>query len=84
MTGQRPLHILMTKLETEPKKMMEPRQTAYTYNGLDQLQTATKEKGTAVDEVRQYSYDANGNQTDVKRTQRQDRRNLILMMQRTV
>nr|WP_306796950.1 RHS repeat-associated core domain-containing protein [Anaerostipes hadrus] len=43
-------------------------QTAYTYNGLDQLQTATKEKGTAVDEVRQYSYDANGNQTDVKNT----------------
>ncbi len=35
---------------------------------LDQLQTATKEKGTAVDEVRQYSYDANGNQTDVKNT----------------
>ncbi len=43
-------------------------QTAYTYNGLDQLQTATKEKGIAVDEVRQYSYDANGNQTDVKNT----------------
>ena len=43
-------------------------QTAYSYNGLDQLQTATKEKGTAVDEVRQYSYDANGNQTDVKNT----------------
>ena len=43
-------------------------QTAYTYNGLDRLQTATKEKGTAVDEVRQYSYDANGNQTDVKNT----------------
>ena len=43
-------------------------QTAYTYNGLDQLQIATKEKGTAVDEVRQYSYDANGNQTDVKNT----------------
>ena len=43
-------------------------QTAYTYNGLDQLQTATKEKGTTVDEVRQYSYDANGNQTDVKNT----------------
>ena len=43
-------------------------QTAYTYNGLDQLQTATKEKGTSVDEVRQYSYDANGNQTDVKNT----------------
>ena len=42
--------------------------TSYTYNGLDQLQTATKEKGTAVDEVRQYSYDANGNQTDVKNT----------------
>ena len=43
-------------------------QTVYTYNGLDQLQIATKEKGTAVDEVRQYSYDANGNQTDVKNT----------------
>ena len=43
-------------------------QTAYTYNGLDQLQTATKEKGTTVNEVRQYSYDANGNQTDVKNT----------------
>ena len=26
-------------------------QTAYTYNGLDQLKTATKAKGTAVDEV---------------------------------
>ena len=42
--------------------------TSYTYNGLDQLKTSTKEKGTAVDEVRQYSYDANGNQTDVKNT----------------
>ena len=41
---------------------------SYTYNGLDQLKTATKEKGTSVDEVRQYSYDANGNQTDVKNT----------------
>ena len=42
--------------------------TSYTYNGLDQLKTSTKEKRTAVDEVRQYSYDANGNQTDVKNT----------------
>ena len=41
---------------------------AYTYNGLDQLKTFTKEKGTAVEEVRQYDYDANGNQTDVKNT----------------
>ena len=41
---------------------------SYTYNGLDQLKTSTKEKRTAVDEVRQYSYDANGNQTDVKNT----------------
>ena len=43
-------------------------QTAYTYNGLDQLKTATKAEGTAVDEVRQYSYDANGNQTEIKNT----------------
>ncbi len=35
---------------------------------MDQLKTATKEKGTAVEEVRQYGYDANGNQTDVKNT----------------
>ena len=35
---------------------------SYTYNGLDQLKTSTKEKGTAVEEVRQYDYDANGNQ----------------------
>ena len=42
--------------------------TAYTYNGLDQLKSSTKEKGTTVEEVRQYSYDANGNQTDVKNT----------------
>ena len=41
---------------------------SYTYNGLDQLKTSTKEKGTAVEEVRQYDYDANGNQTDVKNT----------------
>ena len=41
---------------------------SYTYNGLDQLKTFTKEKGTAVEEVRQYDYDANGNQTDVKNT----------------
>lgn len=41
---------------------------SYSYNGLDQLKTATKEKGTAVEEVRQYRYDANGNQTDVKNT----------------
>ena len=42
--------------------------TSYTYNGLDQLKTSTKEKGTAVEEVRQYDYDMNGNQTDVKNT----------------
>lgn len=41
---------------------------SYTYNGLDQLKTSTKEKGTALEEVRQYDYDANGNQTDVKNT----------------
>ena len=41
---------------------------SYTYNGRDQLKTSTKEKGTAVEEVRQYDYDANGNQTDVKNT----------------
>ena len=41
---------------------------SYTCNGLDQLKTFTKEKGTAVEEVRQYDYDANGNQTDVKNT----------------
>ena len=41
---------------------------SYTYNGLDQLKTSTKEKGTAVEEVRQYDYDMNGNQTDVKNT----------------
>ena len=35
---------------------------------MDQLKTSTKEKGTAVEEVRQYDYDANGNQTDVKNT----------------
>ena len=58
----------MIMLETGSKKMTEPRQTSYTYNGLDQLKTSTKEKGTAVEEVRQYDYDANGNQTDVKNT----------------
>ena len=36
--------------------------TSYTYNGLDQLKTSTKEKGTAVEEDRQYDYYANGNQ----------------------
>lgn len=41
---------------------------SYTYNGLDQLKISTKEKGTAVEEVRQYDYDMNGNQTDVKNT----------------
>lgn len=41
---------------------------SYTYNGLDQLKTSTKEKGTAVEEVRQHDYDMNGNQTDVKNT----------------
>ncbi|MDY2726597.1 MAG: hypothetical protein SOV36_07240, partial [Anaerostipes faecalis] len=41
-------------------------QTTYVYNGLDQIKTATKAKGTAVDEVRQYTYDANGNQISIK------------------
>lgn len=68
MTGQRPLPILYDKAGNRTKEDDGTTQTAYTYNGLDQLQTATKEKGTAVDEVRQYSYDANGNQTDVKNT----------------
>ena len=35
---------------------------------MDQLKKSTKEKRTAVEEVRQYDYDANGNQTDVKNT----------------
>ncbi|OLR58404.1 hypothetical protein BHF70_01445 [Anaerostipes sp. 494a] len=43
-------------------------QTTYVYNGLDQIKTATKAKGTAVDEVRQYTYDANGNQISIKST----------------
>ena len=50
----------------DPDKVNETK--SYTYNGLDQLKTSTKEKGTAVEEVRQYDYDANGNQTDVKNT----------------
>ena len=57
----------MIMLETGSKKMTEQRQHRI-LNGLDQLKTSTKEKRTAVDEVRQYSYDANGNQTDVKNT----------------
>ena len=42
--------------------------TVYTYNGLDQIQRATTAKGLAVDEVKDYTYDANGNQTAVKST----------------
>ncbi|HIX68914.1 MAG TPA: DNRLRE domain-containing protein [Candidatus Anaerostipes excrementavium] len=40
--------------------------TTYTYNGLDQIKTATVEKGQSVDSVRQYSYDRSGNETEVK------------------
>jgi RHS repeat-associated protein len=36
--------------------------TSYDYNGLDQVTTSTKAKGTAVDEVTNYSYDKNGNE----------------------
>ena len=42
--------------------------TVYTYNGLDQIQRATTAKGLAVDEVKDYTYDANGNQTAIKST----------------
>jgi RHS repeat-associated protein len=35
---------------------------------LDQLKTAIREKGIAVEELRQYSYDTNRNQTDIKNT----------------
>ena len=33
---------------------------------MDQLKTAIREKGIAVEELRQYSYDTNRNQTDIK------------------
>ena len=58
----------MIMLEIRLKEDDGTTTTSYTYNGLDQLKTSTKEKGTAVEEVRQYDYDANGNQTDVKNT----------------
>ena len=51
---------------------------SYTYNGLDQLKTSTKEKGTAVEEVRQYDYDMNGNQTDVKNTKTGENQTCLL------
>ena len=35
---------------------------------MDQLKTAIREKGIAVEELRQYSYDTNRNQTDIKNT----------------
>ena len=47
--------------------------TTYAYNGLDQIKTATVEKGQAVDSVRQYSYDGSGNETEVKDTKTGER-----------
>lgn len=47
--------------------------TTYAYNGLDQIKTATVEKGQAVDSVRQYSYDGSGNETEVKNTKTGER-----------
>ena len=35
---------------------------------MDQLKNAIREKGIAVEELRQYSYDTNRNQTDIKNT----------------
>ena len=35
---------------------------------MDKLKTAIREKGIAVEELRQYSYDTNRNQTDIKNT----------------
>ena len=35
---------------------------------MDQLKTAIREKGIAVEELCQYSYDTNRNQTDIKNT----------------
>ena len=68
MTRQRRPHTYDKCWETDTKEDNGTTTTSYTYNGLDQLKTSTKEKGTAVEEVRQYDYDANGNQTDVKNT----------------
>ncbi|MGI6501485.1 MAG: DNRLRE domain-containing protein [Anaerostipes sp.] len=42
--------------------------TSYDYNGLDQVKTATTAKGTAVDEVKQYDYDVNGNEVEQSST----------------
>lgn len=39
---------------------------------MDQLKTAIREKGIAVEELRQYSYDTNRNQTDIKNTKTGD------------
>ena len=81
MTGQRPLPILMTKLETEPKKMMEPHRQripitdwiSYRQQQKKKEPQLTKSASTAMMpmETRRMS-----------KTQRLDRQNPILMMQR--
>ena len=81
MTRQRQSHIPMIMLETGLKKNDGTTTTSYTYNGLDQLKTSTKEKGTAVEEVRQYDYECEWKSDRCKRTQRLVRIRLMYMMQ---
>ena len=57
-------------------------QTAYTYNGLDQLQTATKEKEPQLTKSASTAMMPMGIR-QMSKTQRLDRQNPILMMQRT-
>ena len=57
-------------------------QTAYTYNGLDQLQTATKKKEPQLTKSASTAMMPMGIR-QMSKTQRLDRQNPILMMQRT-
>ena len=55
-------------METEPKKIDGTTQTAYTYNEVRISYRQQQKKKEPQLMKSQYSYDANGNQTDVKNT----------------
>ena len=84
MTRQRRSHIPTIMLETGSKKMTEQRQHRILITDLDQLKTSTKEKGTAVEEVRQYDYDDEWKPDRCKELQRLVRIRLMYMIQKIV
>ena len=82
MTRQRLLPILMTKLETEPKKMTEPHRQLIPITGWISYRQQQKKKELPLTKYASTAMMPMETRR-MSKTQRLDRQNPILMMQRT-